>query len=412
MRFTENINIGLRALRTNLLRSVLTLLIIAFGIMALVGILTAIDSVSASINNSFSGLGANSFKIERKAKQMRGRRRGREEKQGNPIVYQQAIRFKEKYDYPSKVSLSTICMSNALARFGSKKTNNDLSLVGIDEQFVDINGYKLRAGRLFSATELENALPKAIVSQSVVEALFAGNNEKAMAASITIDDKKYNIVGILADKGSSANVTSNNLALIPLATAKRLYDYDKKEYDINVTVKNTNRLEDAMAAATGVFRRVRALRHYQNDDFELTRSDNLVTLINDNTATLRYASMFIGFVTLLGAAIGLMNIMLVSVTERTREIGICKAVGATRSNIMLQYLIEAVIISQLGGVVGIFLGILIGNSISLFTGGVFVVPWQSMFIGVFVCFVTGVVAGLYPAVRAANLDPIESLRYE
>jgi putative ABC transport system permease protein len=411
MRFSENVVIGFRAMRANLLRSILTLSIIAIGIMALVGILTAIDSVSMSISDSFSGLGANSFTIQRKGADVRGRRRGQQAQIGSPVTFREAVEFKDAYDYPAKVSVSTVASATGVVKFADEKTNDDVTIIGGDDNYLDVNGYALEIGRGFSPTELDNGLQRALVGQDVVELLFEDKAEKALDAYISINNIKYKVVGVLATKGNSED-NSDRVVVVPLLTAKRYYGFDDKEYDIEVMAQSTARVDDAMAAATGVFRRVRKLRHAEADDFELKKSDSLVGIIQENTASLRYASIFIGLITLLGAAIGLMNIMLVSVTERTREIGICKAVGATRANIMTQYLTEAVLIGQAGGLVGIVLGILAGNAISLVTGGAFVVPWQWMLLGVVVCFITGLLSGLYPAYKAAGLDPIESLRYE
>lgn len=209
------------------------------------------------------------------------------------------------------------------------------------------------------------------------------------------------------------NESSDRKVYAPLVNVKAIFGAgDDRDYFLMVAVLDATSMEAAQSEATGLFRQIRGLRPGEEDDFKLFASDSIVELLKENTVTLRFAAAAIGFITLLGAAIGLMNIMLVSVTERTREIGITKALGATRRVILLLFLTEAIAICQIGGLFGIFLGILIGNLMPLFMGGHFLIPWAWMFLGFALCMIVGVVSGFYPALKAARLDPIESLRYE
>ena len=209
-------------------------------------------------------------------------------------------------------------------------------------------------------------------------------------------------------------MTSNEdrTILIPLLNAKRYYDTKYRNYNLAISVSDATIMDDAEATAIGVFRNVRKLKAGQENDFETTKADGIMDVLKESTFGIRVATIAIGVITLFGAAIGLMNIMLVSVTERTREIGICKAIGATRANILIQFLTEAVVISLMGGLVGIVFGIIIGNLVALGIGGSFVIPWAWMFLGVALCLAVGAVSGFYPALKASGLDPIESLRYE
>lgn len=413
MKIKETISVALESVKTNSLRTVLTLLIIAVGLMALVGILTALDSVLFSLNDSLNEMGANSFTIERKSQSIRGNRGGRRARMGEPIDYEQAAEFKERYDYPSKVTLSIQTTGRATVQRGDKKTNPIIAVYGADENYLDVKGQELDYGRNFSDNELQSGANKAIIGIELVKTLFDNNAEKALGEDILIGNVRYLVVGILKSKGSGGGSQGGDrLVILPLLNAKRVYNNQGSDYSINVGVASAVDMENATDVAIGVFRQIRKLRLGQEEDFEIYKSDSLLDLLKENTVKIRWATIGIGLITLLGASIGLMNIMLVSVTERTREIGIRKALGATRGSILSQFLSEAIIICQMGGIVGIFLGVLAGFGVSLLFEGAFVMPWAWIILGLVTCFVVGLFSGLYPALKASRLDPIESLRYE
>ena len=414
MQFSENLAQAMRSVRANSLRAILTLLIIAFGIMALVGILTSIDALLFTMNDNFSRMGANSFDIRPgTSSNLHSNNRGREEKRAEPIDFRQAMDFKERFVFPAaKVSISGFGKWDATVKYAKEKTNPNVLIFGVDGEFMSVRGYDLAQGRDFTNIEQEGGVQVAMIGMEVVNSLFDKKPEKAVNKDILIDNQRFLVVGVLASKGASMNQSADRRILIPLLTERRLYGFAKKNYSITVATSAATQLDDAISMATGIMRNIRHLKASEANDFETFQSDSLLNTLKENTATIRIATILIGLITLIGAAIGLMNIMLVSVTERTREIGISKALGATRANILSQFLTEAILICQLGGIVGIALGIGIGNGVALLLGGKFIMPWAWIILGFIMCMIVGLASGLYPALKAARMDPIESLRYE
>ena len=412
MNVNENVKVALESVKSNMLRAVLTILIIAFGIMALVGILTAIDAAIYSLQDNFIRMGANTFEIEPKRDRVSGNRRGRRAKRADVITFNQAMEFKDRFDFPARVSVRVFGTSLATAKFADEKTNPNVRFIGIDENFLDVKGYEIQNGRNLSMAEVTSGSNKVIIGMDIVKSLFNNKPEKAVNKIISVGNIKYKVVGILKSKGSSLNSNEDRVIFAPLLNVKRYYGTQQRNYNISVATFKPEDMEAAEALTIGTFRNIRNLKASQENDFEIFKSDSFITILKENTVKFRWAAIAIGLITLLGAAIGLMNIMLVSVTERTREIGVRKALGATRTNVMLQFLTEAIVICQLGGVFGILLGILIGNVVTFAMGGSFLIPWAWMLLGVTVCMIVGLISGLYPALKASRLDPIEALRHE
>lgn len=412
--FKVNLGIAFSSIAGQLLRTILTILIIAIGITALVGILTSITAMKQAINSNFSSMGANTFAIQNKEADIRVAKKGKHAKNYKSISYDDAVAFSQQYDFPAEVAITTDATDNATLKYDNEKTDPNVEIDGTNENFILTSGYKLSEGRNFSPEEIKDGRRVIILGQEIAKSLFKKQEDpinKVVSVGVAGD---FKVIGILQSKGNSFGFGGDRIALMPI-TVIRTYTYLRSRdwtYTISVLVHNPSAIDAAVSEAKGIFRIIRKDKIGDEEDFSVEKSDDLSNIVISKMATLTIGATVIGIITLLGAAIGLMNIMLVSVTERTTEIGIRKSMGATKKIIRNQFLIEAIVISQIGGLFGILFGLIIGNLIAFNFGIGFIVPWAWIIVAVIICLIVGIVSGIYPAIKASKLDPIEALRYE
>ena len=407
----ENLRISIKSIRSNIVRAILTMFIIAFGIMALVGILTAIDAIENSITSEFARMGSNTFTIESRSMHVQIGNQHSRRKNHEYISYRQAEEFKETFHFPAVVSIWTWASGASTIKFESKKTNPNISVMGVDENYLATAGYDIGKGRNFSVSDIEMNRNYAIIGSGLVKLLFE-KNEDPLDKVITVGSGKFKIIGVLAEKGSSQFGEGDQMCVLPYTTVRQYFSRPRMGYSINITSGNPELIDAAVGEAEGAFRIVRGLDPADESDFNITKSDSLANMLIENLKFIAIAAMIIGIITLFGAAVGLMNIMLVSVTERTREIGIRKAIGAKAKTIKQQFLFEAIVIGQMGGILGIIFGILVGNLVSMIIGSAFIIPWIWILLGVVLCLIVGIISGYFPAQKASQMDPISALRYE
>ncbi|MBX9889242.1 MAG: ABC transporter permease [Flavobacteriaceae bacterium] len=407
----ENIRIAFGSIKTQILRTSLTVIIIAIGITALVGILTVVSALENTISSDFASMGANTFNISQY--ENTARRRGGEERTIiNPIIsYPEAVAFKNKFNYPfTETSVSFTATSIAEVKYEANKTDPAISVVGVDEFFITNSGLETSLGRNFNSFDIANNNYVCVVGSDFEKGLLKDVNP--LNKTISIRGARFKVIGVLKEKGSTFGNSQDLRVLIPIQVARSLFTAPRINYNMSVMVSKKEILDQAIDNAISTMRRVRKLSPIKDNNFGVVRSDDLINRILGITQYLGLASWLIGIITVLGSSIALMNIMIVSVTERTREIGVRKALGAKRSTVAIQFFIETMIIGQLGGIVGIILGILIGFGIATALDFAFVIPWGAIFAAFTTSFIVALVSGLYPAIKAAVLDPIEALRYE
>lgn len=424
MNFRDTFSLAFRTVRGNWLRTGLTVAIIAFGIMALTGIITAIQAMNQKFTESFSTMGANAFTIRFKERTigLNGNNReskltrtnGRKEKKsglGKLITREEAEAFTERLQFPAMKSISIFGGRTNVAAFGSRKTNPNVYLFGGDENYLVMNGFTIAYGRNLTHTDVMSGANYCLLGYDVADRLFPQGVERAVQSIIHLNGVPYRVIAVMKSRGSTFGFSRDNVIIAGYGNVANQFPRGYS-YVIGVMTPDLQQVQAAMGESEGVFRAVRKLAVSEENNFVLDRSDSIAEKAMNSLRFLTLSATIIGFITLFGAAIGLMNIMLVSVSERTREVGLVKAIGGKKAMVTKQFLLEAIIISLLGAIVGIALGIIVGNLFAIVLQTGFVIPWNWVLNGIMICTLVGIVAGLYPALKAGRLNPIEALRYE
>ncbi len=406
----ENIRIALNSIRSQSLRTILTVLIIAIGITALVGILSAVAALENTISSDFASMGANTFNLQRY--EFRTQSFGNEERKVNPIIsYQEVKEFQEKYEYPyTETAISFTGTGSAEIKYQNEKTDPEISVLGVNEHYLENSGLEVEEGREFNVFDIQNNNNVAVVGADYKDGIFKGLDP--VNRTISIRGAKFKVIGVLESKGSTFGNNQDLRVFIPIQHARSIFSQPNINYNLSVKVENKELLDQAMDEAIITFRNIRGLNPREENNFGLERSDDLINRILSITGALNIAAWIISIITIFGSSIALMNIMLVTVTERTREIGVRKALGAKKNTIATQFFLETLVIGQLGGILGIILGILIGYIVANSLDFDFTTPWKAMLWATGITILVAILAGSYPAAKAAKQDPIESLRYE
>ncbi|MCX6137211.1 MAG: ABC transporter permease [Ignavibacteriales bacterium] len=424
MQITESLGMAVTAIRSNKLRAALTLLGIGVGVFSIIGVMTAMGVLQNAIQSGLSDLGANTFQIQKFPAMSFDHDHFKYHNRKN-ITYEQGELFQSKMPLAKNIGLETHFGIKQIV-YGKLKTNPNVGLVGETEEGFPTNNWTIKDGRAFTSQEVTNGAYVCVLMQQIVDKLFPTGSP--IGEEVRVDGVRYRVVGTIEPKGSALGGGQDNQLIIPITTGMQQYG---KLRSINIMVQTTDpqAQEAAIEMSRSLLRTIRKVAPGADDDFEIFSNDSLIKQFNDLTFIVKMGAVGIACIALLAAGVGIMNIMLVSVTERTKEIGIRKALGATKTNVLTQFLSESVIFSQIGGVIGIISGSLLGNVLALIMSAPPIMPWNTTvailqtpfldftalemnIVSILFCSLIGIVFGVYPAWKAANLDPIESLRYE
>ena len=407
----EIIKIALNSLRINKLRSALTIVGIIVGIFSIISISTVVEMLQKSIEEGVSSLGQNTFQIQKfPAMQTGGPAERMKYRNRKDITYDEFEKLKERLVEAKGVGAEQ-WQNGKVIKFYGKETNPNVSVAGITPEGFINNNWIVAEGRDFNQQDMKSCAANVVLGADIARVLFAGRITP-IGQTIRIGQFPVKIIGVLESKGSSFGQSQDNFAIIPLTTFQQFYGKHARSLNITVMSFGKQDYDDLIEKATGYFRQIRKVPLGQDNDFDIFSNESILGQINDMTRLVRIGVIAVAGIALLAAGVGIMNIMLVSVTERTREIGIRKAIGAKKRNILVQFLFEAVVLCLIGGFIGIISGVLLGNIAGSLLNAVPVIPIDWVIVGFMLCVIIGVVFGTYPAIKASNLDPIEALRYE
>ncbi|NTV45111.1 MAG: FtsX-like permease family protein [Chlorobiales bacterium] len=410
MIFQDIIRMALSSLGANKLRSFLTMLGITVGVFSVIGVMTAIRAVENSVEEGLAELGANTFQIQRDpAVLLRGPHGRRDLSNRKDIIYEEAVRFRRLMGDDAKSVGIEASEFGKQAVYAGRKTNPNLEVTGGDQYYAAANGYNIAYGRNMTPEDVLYARNVIVAGPGIQEKLFPSENP--LNKQIKLAGQTYTIIGVFEKKGSVFGQSKDDFALMPITRFLMNYGPDRS-LSISVQANTKQTYTATMDKSVGAMRLVRGLAPEEGNDFDIRTNEALIKSFEEIAGTIRIGAFIISFIALITAGIGIMNIMLVSVTERTKEIGIRKSIGAKKKNILTQFLIEAIFLSEVGGIIGILVGVAGGNIFAVQFKLDFIFPWDWAIIGLVVCSVIGIGFGLYPAYKASSLDPIEALRFE
>ncbi len=411
MPFSELISISINTLKASKLRAALTLSGIIIGVFSIITIMTLLNALQAGIESGLSGLGSNSFQIQKfPAMQIGGHGRNSKYRNRPDITYDQGLRLIEKATTYKYISLEDYLDEDKAIKNSKESTNPNNTIGGVLPHYLECNGRAVQFGRFITDIDVINNNRVAVIGLDVVDRLFMKTDP--IGQYITIDNNEFQVIGVLEKQGDGFSQSNSNFALLPITTLQQIYGKNNRSLNIAIQAPGKETYDECVENIVNVMRTIRKDKPGEADSFEIFSNDSLIGQVNSFTRYFKYGAGFISFIALLAAGVGIMNIMLVSVTERTKEIGIRKAIGAKNKGVLMQFLIEAIILCELGGIIGIALGVLTGNLIGIYLSSPVLIPYDWVVIGLVVCSIVGIVFGVYPAYKAAKLNPIDALRYE
>ncbi|OGU54278.1 MAG: hypothetical protein A2V66_11100 [Ignavibacteria bacterium RBG_13_36_8] len=408
MQIFESIFMAWDSLKNNKLRSSLTLLGISVGLFSIIIVMTAIGAVQQSFEDVFNSIGTNNFIIQKYPAILSGPHDRSQYRNRKDLTIEQGERLQEITSLPAAVGIG-IATSGKVVKYGNSSTNPSVVIYGGNFDQFRVMDLNIDEGRGFNQQDMEYKRNVCILGAEVKEKLFS--TIYPIGQTVRVENMNLEIIGLYEKRGSVLGQGRDNFLTIPLSLFEKYYGSSRSS-SYTIMALSPELLPATMDEVIAVLRVIRKVAAYEENDFEIITNDQLILQFNDITQYFKIGAGIISFIALIAAGVGIMNIMLVSVTERTREIGIRKAVGAKKRIIRTQFLVESIVLSQFGGLVGIILGVLGGNLVASFLNVSAIFPVEWITIGIIVTTIVGVSFGVYPAIKASNLDPIEALRYE
>ncbi len=407
MRADQLLSISFQSILNNKLRTLLTILGVVVGIFSIIVIMTIITMLQNSIEDGLAMLNKNTFQIQ-KFDIIQNHSMDKSQRNRKNIKVEEAYRLKKLLTQAKYVGAEQWQLSSV--KFGNKKTNPNINIGGQTVDAMRTNDFKVEYGRDLRESDIQNSTDVCIIGKAIVEKIFPHFNP--VGQIVRIDGRPLRVIGVMEKQPEMFGQSNDNYVLIPITTWQNMYGKYSRSVNIMVTAYSTEEYDDVIESAIGHFRKIRKVSPGEPNDFSIFSNESMITTVNDITGPIKIGALVVSVIALLAAGVGIMNIMLVSVTERTREIGIRKAIGAKKSSILMQFLIEAIILCLVGGFIGIVAGVGIGNLAGSLLSAQSAIPVDWVIIGISLCITVGLIFGTYPAYKAANLDPIEALRYE